>query len=421
MSRIPRSTLLRGAAGLTLAGAVHALTFAPGPLPDWALAITQILMLAIAARVTLTAPSARQAWLRGWLFGFATYAVGLYWLFISMHRYGDLAAPLAVAGVLALSAFLALFPATASALTRRYAPLSADATPLGILASTLTWAAMWGGFEWLRAVLLTGFPWLNIGYAQVDSPIAGWAPLLGVHGMAFLAAFVAAAAASLWQPSRKAGMGPRHALAPIPVERNQHRQYQGADQDSIQRQAAKTGQKHILGVGQHQGADLGAFLANGEGKKHPPRDARIVGGHASGQGLVQPARESGVARSQGIQAGEHGHGFRRGGHHDMTYRADHENQFRLDRVVGLAAMEDRVHLLEGPPDVVMQQGREQGFGQDAAQAFRADAHVLPQILVGLEHQRRRHQRRLPIHQQQREKGLAGCGQGNRPTGRQGDS
>ncbi|MGB3820444.1 MAG: apolipoprotein N-acyltransferase, partial [Achromobacter pulmonis] len=68
MSRIPRSTHLRGAAGLMLAGAVHALTFAPGPLPDWALAITQILMLAIAARVTLTAPSARQAWLRGWLF-----------------------------------------------------------------------------------------------------------------------------------------------------------------------------------------------------------------------------------------------------------------------------------------------------------------------------------------------------------------
>jgi apolipoprotein N-acyltransferase len=213
MSRTPRSRLLRGAAGLMLAGAVHALTFAPGPLPDWALAITQILALAIAARVTLTAPSAKRAWMRGWLFGFTTYSVGLYWLFISMHRYGDLAAPLAVAGVLALSAFLALFPATASALTRRFAPLGADAKPSGILASTLTWAAMWAGFEWLRAVLLTGFPWLNIGYAHVDSPIAGWAPVLGVHGMAFVAAFVAAAIASLWQPSRKKAMDSRQAMA----------------------------------------------------------------------------------------------------------------------------------------------------------------------------------------------------------------
>ena len=91
----PRGRLLRGAAGLTLAGAAHALTFAPGPLPGWALAITQVLALAVAARVTLYAPSARQSWARGWLFSFATYALGLYWIFISLHRYGDLAAPLA--------------------------------------------------------------------------------------------------------------------------------------------------------------------------------------------------------------------------------------------------------------------------------------------------------------------------------------
>ena len=213
MTSSPRGRFLRGAAGLLLAGAVHALTFSPGPLPDWALAATQILMLAVAARVTLYAPSARQAWARGWLFGFATYALGLYWIFISLHRYGDLSAPLSVAAVLALSAVLALVPACASALARRYAPLSADASPSRILSGTLAWAAMWAAFEWLRAVLLTGFPWLNIGYAQIDGPIAGWAPLLGVHGMAFLSAFVAAAVASLWQPARKTGPGSRHALA----------------------------------------------------------------------------------------------------------------------------------------------------------------------------------------------------------------
>ena len=65
----------------------------------------------------------------------------------------------------------------------------------------------------VRAVLLTGFPWLNIGYAHVDSPLAGWAPLLGVHGMAFLAAFAAAAIATLWQPSRKTPLDGRRALA----------------------------------------------------------------------------------------------------------------------------------------------------------------------------------------------------------------
>lgn len=213
MSPTPRGRLLRGAAGLTLAGAAHALTFAPGPLPDWALAITQVLALAVAARVTLYAPSARLSWARGWLFSFATYALGLYWIFISLHRYGDLAAPLAAAAVLLLSAFLAIFPATACALARRYAPLEPDSRPARALTGALTWAALWAGFEWVRAVLLTGFPWLNIGYAHVDSPLAGWAPLLGVHGMAFLAAFAAAAIATLWQPSRKTPLDGRRALA----------------------------------------------------------------------------------------------------------------------------------------------------------------------------------------------------------------
>ena len=158
MSPTPRGRLLRGAASLTLAGAAHALTFAPGPLPGWALAITQVLALAVAARVTLYAPSARQSWARGWLFSFATYALGLYWIFISLHRYGDLAAPLAAAAVLLLSAFLAIFPATACALARRYAPLEPDSPPARALTGALTWAALWAGFEWVRAVLLTGFP-----------------------------------------------------------------------------------------------------------------------------------------------------------------------------------------------------------------------------------------------------------------------
>src|SRR5690606_3247262 len=64
----------------------------------------------------------------------------------------------------------------------------------------LVWSGSWASMEWLRSVLFTGFPWLNIGFAHVDSPLAGWAPILGVHGMALLAAFVAAAMAALLLP-----------------------------------------------------------------------------------------------------------------------------------------------------------------------------------------------------------------------------
>ncbi|HEX7749209.1 MAG TPA: apolipoprotein N-acyltransferase [Bordetella sp.] len=179
---------------LTLAGAAQALTFAPGPLPDGALALVQILALAVLARITLHGASTRQALVRGWWFATVYFSIGLYWLYVSMHDYGDLSAPMSAGGVLLLSAFLALFPGAACALARRLTPAAQQAPWRAVL----IWAAAWTLFEWLRATVLTGFPWLNIGYAQVDSPIAGWAPILGVHGMAFIAACAAAALAGLW-------------------------------------------------------------------------------------------------------------------------------------------------------------------------------------------------------------------------------
>lgn len=192
---------------LTLAGAAQALTFAPGPLPDGALALVQILTLAVLARVTLHSAGPRQALLRGWWYATVYFSIGLYWLYVSMHDYGDLSAPLSAGGVLLLSAFLALFPGAACALARRLAPDPSRAPWRAVL----IWAAAWTLFEWLRATVLTGFPWLNIGYAQVDSPIAGWAPILGVHGMAFVAACAAAALAGLW-PAHAANRPTRGAL-----------------------------------------------------------------------------------------------------------------------------------------------------------------------------------------------------------------
>ena len=204
--RAPHWTTL----GLVAAGAVHALTFAPGPLPAWSLAPLQIIVLACLAYATLQAPALRQSLVRAWLFNFVSFSLGLYWLFVSMHYYGGLAAPLAVGGVLILSAFLALFPALACVLARWLCPphLHGEPNPSParrMLIAAMAWAAAWALLEWVRATILTGFPWLNIGYAHVDGPLAGWAPVLGVHGMALLAAFAAAALAGLWQATRSAG------------------------------------------------------------------------------------------------------------------------------------------------------------------------------------------------------------------------
>jgi apolipoprotein N-acyltransferase len=101
-----------------------------------------------------------------------------------MHVYGEMPVPLAAAATAAFCAFLALYPALAAAVAVRLARASA-------VRALLALPAAWAGAEWLRGVLLTGFPWLASGYAHSDGPLAGYAALLGVHGIAWLGALLA--------------------------------------------------------------------------------------------------------------------------------------------------------------------------------------------------------------------------------------
>lgn len=180
---------------LLLAGAVHALAFAPYPLPDWALPYVQIAALAYLARHTLQAPSARAVAFNALLFGFGNFSLGLYWLYISMHEYGGMPLAMAIAAVLLLALALSLYGMFACLLARRLlrGRLRPDAG-VAIGASAL-WASCWTLGEWLRGTLFTGFPWLNIGYAHVEGVFAPWAAVVGVYGVAWLAAFASAAVA----------------------------------------------------------------------------------------------------------------------------------------------------------------------------------------------------------------------------------
>ena len=180
-----------------LAGGLQALCYAPGPLPDWILPFVQIATLAILAALTFRASRPRQAAGLGWLFGLAQFSIGVYWLTISMHTYGGLALPLAIAALLLFAAAMAVYAAVACALTAwlcagRSTP--AQRAPRQILNAAL-WASAWTLAEWLRGTLFTGFPWLNAGYAHAEGMFAAWAPLTGVYGLAWLAAFSAAAVA----------------------------------------------------------------------------------------------------------------------------------------------------------------------------------------------------------------------------------
>ena len=126
----------------------------------------------------------RGAWL-GWLFASAMLCGTFWWLYISMHSYGGLAAPLATLAVLMLAAFLGVYYAIASAVFVRLAPAPR-------WQRALLFAALWLMAELARVQLFTGFPWGEGGYAHVDGWARGLAAWVGVHGLSFLAAFMAA-------------------------------------------------------------------------------------------------------------------------------------------------------------------------------------------------------------------------------------
>jgi len=197
-----------------LIGAAHAFSFSDGPLPAWILPYVQVLTLSFLALWVWRARSARSAAFSGLLFGAGNFMLGLYWIYFSLHTYGGMPPAMAVAAVVLMGLGLAIFSSLACGLAWHLArnhlglghPGGDTSLPGSRFAPFLfgvaLWASCWMLFEWLRGTLFTGFPWLNVGYGHVDGPLSGWAPVLGVYGLAWLAAFVAGAIALLVKSQR---------------------------------------------------------------------------------------------------------------------------------------------------------------------------------------------------------------------------
>ena len=174
-----------------IAGAIAVLGFAPHglfPLPPLALAMLFWLWS--------RAERPRRAAALGFSFGMGLFTFGVGWIYIALHEYGYMHPVLAGVATLLFAALISLFAALAGYLQARYraacrsgfnptAPSLAEARPVpGSVLLLLIMPAFWVLVEWLRGLMFTGFPWLVFGYAQVPySPLAGYAPLLGVYGV----------------------------------------------------------------------------------------------------------------------------------------------------------------------------------------------------------------------------------------------
>ncbi|MES9846441.1 MAG: apolipoprotein N-acyltransferase [Candidatus Sedimenticola sp. PURPLELP] len=152
------------------AGALAVPAFAPFSLFPLALVAVVIIFL------LWQDASPRQALLDGLAFGLGLLGFGVFWMHISIDQFGNVGTALAILITLGFILLMALYYGLVGWAACRL-------TPAGSIHRMLVIPLLWVLVEWLRGWVLTGFPWLAMGYSQIESPLAGLAPLLGVYGV----------------------------------------------------------------------------------------------------------------------------------------------------------------------------------------------------------------------------------------------
>lgn len=131
-------------------------------------------------------PPRRAAW-TGAAFGVGLFGFGTYWLYTCLHVFGLVPVWLTLVLQGVFVAAMALYLAALCYVSNRFW------LKPGAVRDWLVLPALWVLLEWLRGWLLSGFPWLSVGYAMIDSPLAGWAPMFGVYGVSWAAVVISAA------------------------------------------------------------------------------------------------------------------------------------------------------------------------------------------------------------------------------------
>ena len=161
-------------------GCAMTLVFAPA---EWSILAPLLILplLFVALTVSPKETGAHFFW-----FGFGLFLTGTYWIYISVHVFGNAAVWIALLLMVGLSWIMAMFLGLAGWFMSRLS----HGEPWRLL---FVAPAAWVMVEWIRGWILTGFPWLSQGYGQIDGALAGWAPVLGIYGVSFMLLFGTAA------------------------------------------------------------------------------------------------------------------------------------------------------------------------------------------------------------------------------------
>jgi apolipoprotein N-acyltransferase len=159
-----------------LSGALLPIAFAPYDYPVMAIISPLLFLLILRQLAPMKAAAA------GYAFGLGYFGHGVYWVYFSIHHFGHAPLWLAIIIMLGMVAILALYTGLLAYLLNRFFHEE------NVVRYLLAFPAMWLALEMLRGVLFTGFPWLSLGYSQIDTWLSGWAPIVGVLGVSWVIA-----------------------------------------------------------------------------------------------------------------------------------------------------------------------------------------------------------------------------------------
>ena len=166
------STLRAFCSGLLLP-----LSFAPFHMPGLAILGLALLFL------QLRTHTAKHAFLIGFAFAVGFFGFGVSWVYVSIHSYGHLNFILSALITLLFIAYLALYTGLMAMSYHLLAKNIPD------YARVLLFSSLWLLSEYLRSTCFGGFPWLSLGFGQMDSPLQHLLPLVGVLGVGGFTAF----------------------------------------------------------------------------------------------------------------------------------------------------------------------------------------------------------------------------------------
>lgn len=179
------------------------------PMPQWLTPLWRQLLLALIYGASLTLAYApfnhhllvyftiplwlylllrtNAPFLVGLAFGLGWFGAGISWVHVSIADYGGVPILVSLGLMALLCAYLALYPALFGFLINRINQASQQQVLPVIMCAPVLWYVI----EWLRGVVLTGFPWLSLGYSQVSGLGQHMIPIFGELGTSALIMFIA--------------------------------------------------------------------------------------------------------------------------------------------------------------------------------------------------------------------------------------